>query len=46
MLATMLAVAMVADDLMAGAKTGRRRVLLAAAPLILVTILCTAWRIA
>ncbi len=46
MLATMLAMALVADDLMAGAKTGRRRMLLAAAPLILVTILCTAWRIA
>jgi hypothetical protein len=46
MLATMLAVALVADDLMAGAKTGQRRVLLAAAPLVIVTILCTIWRIA
>jgi hypothetical protein len=46
MLATMLAAALVADDLMAGAKAGRRRIVLAVAPLVIVTILCTAWRIA
>lgn len=46
MLAALLAAAVAADDLIGGAKAGRRRWSLAVAPLAVVTILCVAWRIA
>lgn len=45
MLATMLAAAFMLDDLMAGARPGRRAVWLAVVPVGLVTILCAIWRL-
>ena len=45
MLAILLAALIAGADMAGGAMPGRRRLLVAAAPVLLVTILCVAWRL-
>ena len=45
MLATLLAALIAADDLAWGGRPGRARLIAAAAPVVLITLLCVAWRV-
>jgi len=46
MLAVLIAALIAGSDMAGGAMPDRRRLLMAAAPVVLVTILCVAWRLA